>query len=528
MWIARFARLGGSAAPLAVAVAMAVAPSPASAYSVGGFTIWTIAGDGVSCSLAGACGDDGGSTHALLNGPSGVAVDAAGNVYIADYNDQEVRKVTPDGIITRVAGSGIACTTLPCGDEGPAIDAQLRTPNGVAVDTAGNVYIADLGDNEVRKVSPDGLIHRVAGTGVACASAPACGDEGPATSAQLKNPAAVLVDPAGDVFISDYGDHEVREVTPDGVIHRTAGTGVACGSAPACGDGGPATNAQLFSPIGLARSGAGILYIADSGDNEVRRISSNGTISRFAGSGAGCASPPSCGDGGAATTAQITKPEGIAFGAGSDLYITAYGDNEVRKLINGGPIMRAAGTGVACATPPACGDGGAATDARLDGPSGLAANAGGDLFFTDTSNHEVRWLAGPQAGPIGATGASSPAGAPGPAGGPGPAGPAGSVGATGPKGPAAKLVLVAFQARASSSGVRVSYTLTGAAKVTLTVKPPHGSQVVVAHATGRTGVDRITWNRRLHGKTATHGSYRLIVAATLDGHTVRSMLPVRL
>ena len=235
-------------------------------------TIKTIAGDGTRCQAAPACGDGGPATEAQLL-PVGVAVDAAGSVYIGDFGDNEVRKVS-GGVISRVAGDGRACTNLAatpsCGDGGPATAAQLGQPWGLAVNSDGDLFIADSNDEEVREVTPGGTITTVAGNGAVCRAAPTCGDGGPATSAQLWAPHALAIDTAGNLYIGDANDAEVRRVTPAGTITRVAGTGTRCSSAPACGDGGSATAAQLSSNDGLATDGAGNVYIADSGDNEIR------------------------------------------------------------------------------------------------------------------------------------------------------------------------------------------------------------------------------------------------------------------
>ena len=317
---------------LAAATASAAAALALAGAAVG-YSIWPLAGTGTPCATPPSCGDGGAATSAPLGFPEGVAVGPAGDVYVADWGDNEVRKLSVTGSITPVAGGGTPCSSPPaCGDRGPATDAQLSFPDGVAVDQAGNVYIADTGDNEVRKVSPGGTITRFAGTGAVCASPPACGDGGAATAAQLRNPFGLAVDRSGDVYIADAGDNEIRKVTSAGKITRIAGTGKACSNPPACGDDGPATAGQLNFPAGVAVDHAGNVYVADDGDNEVRKVAVGGTISRIAGTGAACSSPPACGDSGPALSATLGAPDGVAVDQHANVYVADDLDNEIRKI----------------------------------------------------------------------------------------------------------------------------------------------------------------------------------------------------
>jgi sugar lactone lactonase YvrE len=228
--------------------------------------ISTVAGNGT----AGFSGDGGPATSAQLYNPYGVAVDTAGNLFIADATNNRVRKVTPGGVISTVAGNG---TGGYSGDGGPATAAQLYSPTGVAVDTAGNLFIADPGNYRVRKVTPGGVIGTVAGNGYQGHS----GDGGPATAAQLYYPYGVAVDTAGDLFIADTNNYRVRKVTPGGVISTVAGNGTPGFS----GDGGPATSAWLYMPFGVAVDTAGNLFIADYGNNRIRKVTLEASVSIF-------------------------------------------------------------------------------------------------------------------------------------------------------------------------------------------------------------------------------------------------------
>jgi sugar lactone lactonase YvrE len=232
--------------------------------------ISTFAGNGT----AGYGGDGGLATNANLNYPSGVAVDNKGNVYIADQSNHCVRKVDTTGIITTIAGTGILGYS---GDGGVGTSAQLHTPSGVTVDTIGNVYIADANNNRVRKVNTGGIITTVAGNGTAGFS----GDGGQATVAAVNHPTGVAVDNAGNLFIAAWGNQRIRKVNTSGTISTIAGNGTAGFS----GDGGAATLAELNNPFGVQLDGAGNLYVADFVNNRIRRINTSGTITTITGNG---------------------------------------------------------------------------------------------------------------------------------------------------------------------------------------------------------------------------------------------------
>jgi secreted PhoX family phosphatase len=350
--------------------------------------ITTVAGNGTQ----GFSGDNGPAASAQLNSPAGVAVDSTGNLYIADGNNNSIRKVSANGVIATVGGNG---TLAFSGDNGPATSAQLNFPQGVAVDGFGNLYIADYLNNRIRKVT-NGVITTAAGNGVQGLS----GDHGPATSAQLSVPAGVAVDAAGNLYIADSGNHSIRKVT-NGVITTVAG-GAGLGFS---GDGGPATSAQLNSPGGVAVDPAGNIYIADTNNHRIRMVS-NGTITTVVGDGV----PGSRGDNGPATSAQLDIPEGVAVDSTGDLYIVDTSENRVRKVSNG-IITTVAGNG----TQGGSGDNGPATSAQLFHPYGVAVDAAGNLYIADFANSRIRKVSGGVITPIAGTGIQGFSGDNGPA-----------------------------------------------------------------------------------------------------------------
>jgi uncharacterized protein (TIGR03437 family) len=332
--------------------------------------ITTVAGNG----QAGFSGDGGPATAASLDfspGRGSVALDAAGNLYIADENNQRIRRVDPGGIITTVAGTGSSGFS---GDGGPATGARLASPDGISVDAGGNLYIAEENNYRVRKVSANGIITTIAGNGVLGFS----GDGGPATAAALGKLFGVAVDAAGNVYIADSANGRVRKVSANGTISTLAGNGLFKFS----GDGGPGSQAHLNEPNGVAVDGAGNVYIADTLNNRIRRVGPGGAISTVAGSGVLGFS----GDGGPATAALLAWPEGpLALDAAGSLYFTDRGNHRVRRVSRDGTISTVAGSGSGFS-----GDGGPAAAARLNWPLGVALDAGGNLYIADQNNYRIR------------------------------------------------------------------------------------------------------------------------------------------
>jgi len=395
--------------------------------------ISTVAGTGVNE----YGGDGGAATSAQIRHPRGIAFDASGNFYIADYWNHRIRKVDTNGIISTFAGTGeqgfsgdggaaksakllypenivfynnslyiadsgndrirkienvnssdsenrtitsIVGADIYNGDNILASTASLYLPRNLSFDRNGNLYIAEQKAHRIRKIDTSGKITTVAGNGTSGYS----GDGGAAISAQINNPRGVLVDDAGNIYISDISNSRIRKVDTNGIITTFAGTGESGYS----GDGGAATSAKIASPYQLTIDKNENIYFADYSNNVVRKIDTNGIITTFAGTGESGYS----GDGGAATSAKLEWPLGVALDSEGNLYIADYTNNRIRKVDTSGNITTVAGTG----TSGYSGDGGLATSATLDDPAGLAIDQSGNIYFCDTNNDVVRkiWKSG--------------------------------------------------------------------------------------------------------------------------------------
>ncbi len=336
--------------------------------------ITTLAGGGGG--NAGYSGDGGAATSAELNHPADVAIDAAGNIYIADQQNNRIRKVNTSNVISTFAGRGTAGSA---GDGGPATNAYLRKPAGVAVDDSGNVYIADTYNMRVRKVNKAGIITTLAGNGAGGYG----GDGGPATKAELFGPQGVAADDSGNVYIADQGNHCIRKVNAKGIITTVAGTPGVFGYG---GDGGPAVNAEFYNPFGIAIYDSG--YVADTYNNCIRKINASGIITTFAGDNLGGGYS---GDGAMATAAQLNMPTGMVQDKYGNVYIADMGNSRIRMVDKAGVITTYAGKG----TNGYNGDGFYASLAELYYPSGLALDANNNLYIADMYNNRIRKVSAP-------------------------------------------------------------------------------------------------------------------------------------
>lgn len=365
----------------------------------------------------GSRGDGGPAVEARLDKPRGVVVDAFGNIYVADSDNHSIRRIDLGGIISTVAGTGERGFN---GDGGPAVEAALAEPQGVAVDSTGGILIADTRNRRVRRVGPDGLITTVAGRGTpyggpvsgpgieVALSSPrslAIGLDGGLYIAdsfrdlvfrldptgtmdafvgwgrrEPDSPGDVAVDGNGIVYVADIRNHQVLTVDKSGQVSNYAGTGEGGYS----GDGGPAAGAKLFYPGGVDVDRFGNVYIADTSNLRVRRVAANGTIETIAGTG----ESGSSGDGGPATSATFGLPAALAVDAVGQVYVADTRNHRIRKIDSEGIITTIAGTG----EPGDSGDGGPATEANVEWPEAVAVDGIGQVYFTSARANRIRMI----------------------------------------------------------------------------------------------------------------------------------------
>lgn len=380
--------------------------------SKGGYVISNLAGNAHQCqnptAPPPACGDGGAPYNATLGAPTAVAADKAGNLYIADTNDNRIRVVNRTtstitiagvqiaaGTINTIAGTGNYCSSpsSPCGDGGPALSATMNLPNGIALDSQGNIYFADTGDRRIRIINnATGVVTTYAGNGTACAPAKGCGNGGAATSANISAPWQISFDSSNNLYITEPPVNDIREVlASDGTIKIAAGNN----SRGYTGDNGLATAAGLNGPRGVWASPGGGFIIGDTGNQVVRAVSaSTGLIGTLAGGNG--TTVASGGDGGPATSAILAGNRATAVDSFGNVYIADTANNRIRKITGcsgtagtgfcSSNITTFAGTGIANYT----GDGGAATSATLNGPEGVGVDASGNVYIADSNNLVVR------------------------------------------------------------------------------------------------------------------------------------------
>lgn len=328
-------------------------------------TVTTVAGTGVR----GYSGDGGLATTATINQPFTLTVDTSGALVFADTQNHRIRRVSAAGIISTIAGTG---SRLPVNNAGAATSTKLGNLVSVVVDAAGNRFFSEQAECRVRRIDPAGILHHVGGT--TCGYG---GDNGPATAAQLQAPTGLALDGQGRLLIADFTNLRVRRIDANGVITTVAGDGTLGTS----GDGGAATAAQLSSPIDVARSPTGF-FISEAGASRIRHVDAAGTITTVAGNGTSGFS----GDGGAATAAQLSTAGGIGSNAAGNLYIADFITQRVRKVDTAGIITTIAGTG----TSGFSGDGGPAINAQFAAPRDIAVDANGNLYIPDAGNRRLR------------------------------------------------------------------------------------------------------------------------------------------
>jgi sugar lactone lactonase YvrE len=316
-------------------------------------------------------GDGGPAIDAFMENPYAVTSDASGNIYISDTVNMRVRKVTPNGIINTIAGNG---TAAHAGDGGLAINASINQPRGIAVDSRGNVYVAEYGSHRIRRIGTDGIITTFAGTGTLGFS----GDGGQAASARVFSPYGLAIDSSDNLYIADTQNSRIRRVSASGIISTVAGSA----NPGFSGDGGLATSAGLNSPRHVTVDAAGNIYFSDAGNRRVRRVSAAGIISTIAGNN----TFNDAGDGAQATLARLERPGGVAVDRAGQVYIADTEDHRIRRVATNGIISTVAGNRI----PNFSGDGGLAINAQVRFPEGMHIDASGNLLIADTSNSRIR------------------------------------------------------------------------------------------------------------------------------------------
>ncbi|WP_158082364.1 S-layer homology domain-containing protein, partial [Paenibacillus ferrarius] len=367
------------------------------AYAAGGYTITSIAGTG----KAGFSGDGGVATSAQLGGlpaialpgqdadaSGGMVTDSKGNLYIADSNNHRVRKIATDGTISTVSGMGGAGYS---GDGGLAASAKLNSPRGLAVDSGDNLYIADAGNNRIRKVDTYGRIYTVAGDGTSMWSQ----DGKAATSVSLSNPRGLAVDSTGNLYIAEYGNNLIRKVDTSGKISTVAGTMNQYGQGQKGfgGDTLPATKALLNHPSGVGFDNFGTMYIFDEGNRRIRRVDAGGLIWTEAGGGSEHGSTL---EGKTAINVDLPAPRGMTVDGKGNLYVADYFNHRILKIDETyRKISIIAGTGIRGYS----GDGGEAKTAQLENPNAMALDKNGNLYVEDAMGTRVRKLTAPAVDP---------------------------------------------------------------------------------------------------------------------------------
>jgi sugar lactone lactonase YvrE len=291
--------------------------------------------------------------------PTGVALDASGNIYVADYSNHLIRKITPTGTVTTLAGNGIAGYA-----DGTGTAAVFQGPFGVAVDADGNVYVADSFNNRIRKITPAGIVSTLAGSGVAGFA------DGDGIAAKFYSPRGLAVDGSGNIYVADVTNHRIRKISPAGIVNTLAGSILG-------NTDGNVSDAKFAGPTGVTVDASGNIYVADTGNHRIRKITSAGEVSTVAGSTSGISE-------GVGTLARFNGPTGVALDASGNFYVADEVNERIRKITPDGAVSTFAGGYVPGFT------NGVGEDAQFRSPTGIAVDASGNVYIADRHNHSIR------------------------------------------------------------------------------------------------------------------------------------------
>lgn len=323
----------------------------------------TLAGSGAFGSTNGI------GTNASFYDPTGVAVDASGNVYVTDFDNNQIRKISPAGVVSLFAGSTIfvAGISAPGSNDGTGAMASFSNPWGIAIDASGNSYIGDSGNCIIRKINPGGTVSTIAGNVLGAGSA-----NGMGLKASFYSPSGVAVDLSGNIYVADDGNNQIRKINPDGVVSTLAGSGET-GSV-----NGTGSSASFNSPVGVTVDKAGNIYVADFGNNEIRKVSPAGQVSTFAGNTVHGSAD------GTGSSASFFEPTGVAVDASGNIYVSDDGNEKIRKISPAGVVSAIAGNGTIGSA------NGLGSQASFHFPLGIAVDASGNIYVSDAGNEMIR------------------------------------------------------------------------------------------------------------------------------------------
>ena len=329
----------------------------------------TLAGSAVTSGSA-----DGTGSTARFNFPTSVALDSSGNAYVADFNNHTIRKVTPAGVVSTLAGSA----GMPGSTDGTGSAARFNNPHGITVDSNGNAYVADYGNHTIRKITPAGVVTTLAGLAGSAGSA-----DGTGSAARFSNPAGIGVDSGTNVYVADTGNQTIRKITSVAVVSTLAGLAGNAGSA-----NGTGSAARFNSPFDVAPDASGNIYVADFGNDTIRKITSTAVVSTLAGA-AGVAGSAD----GTGSSARFNGPTGVGVDSAGNIYVADFNNNTIRKSTPAGVVSTVAGL---------AGSGGSVDGptgaARFNGPGDVAVDSGAKTYISDTNNHTVRLMTPSQTG----------------------------------------------------------------------------------------------------------------------------------